>query len=90
MLSDGSWIAVLDSMAQADGDARVARALADSLSTRYGVRVLVIDSSRYPGLNPGWWAVVLVGFDSNKEARAACASVGRTPGDACYGREITG
>ncbi len=90
MLPAGSWVAVLDSMAKADGDARAARALADSLSTRYGVRVLVIDSSRYSGLNPGWWAVVLTGFTSNKQARAACSSVGRTPGDACYGREITG
>lgn len=86
----GGWVAVLDSISQTDGQFGEARSLADSLTSKYGVQVYVIDSSNYTGLNPGWWAVVLIGFDSNAEARAACASVGRKPSGACYGRKITG
>jgi hypothetical protein len=86
----GQWIIVLDSISQTDGQFSEARSLADSLYGQYGVQVYVIDSSGYAGLNPGWWAVVLIGFSSNEEARAACSTVGRTPGDACYGRKIKG
>lgn len=86
----GGWITVLDSIPQDDGGLNRARSVANDLHQRYGVDVYVIDSGRYKGLNPGWWAVVMVGFDSNAEARAACATVGRSPSGTCYGRQVKG
>lgn len=86
----GGWITVLDSIPQDDGGLNRARSVANDLHRRYGVDIYVIDSGRYKGLNPGWWAVVMVGFGSNAEARAACATVGRSPSGTCYGRQVKG
>lgn len=86
----GSWVAVLDSFEQSESDISEARGLANRISTKYGVQVSVLDSGDYSGLNSGYWAVVLTGFSSNEQARAACSSVGREPSGACYGRHIAG
>jgi hypothetical protein len=85
----GTWITVLASIEQTDAGLSRARSIADELHETYGVEVYVIDSDQYPGLNAGWWVVVLVGSDSNAQARAACSTVGRAPGGSCYGRLIT-
>lgn len=82
------WIAVLESIPQRGGKLSHARSLANALHQKYGVDIYVIDSGDYEGLNPGWWAVVMIGFDSNAEARAACSSVGRSPSGSCYGRRV--
>lgn len=87
---DGGWITVLESVAQKEGGLGRARAMADELHRQYGVDLYVIDSGHYKGLNPGWWAVVMVGFDSNQAARVACSSVGRSPSGSCYGRKVKG
>jgi hypothetical protein len=84
----GTWITVLASIEQTDAGLIRARSIADELHETYGVDVYVIDSHQYQGLNAGWWVVVLVGSDSNAQARSACSTVGRAPGGSCYGRLI--
>ena len=84
------WITVLESVPQNTGELSHARDLANHLHQQYGVEVFVIDSGDYRGLNPGWWAVVLIGFDTNAEARTACSLVGRSPSGSCYGRQVKG
>lgn len=86
----GSWVTVLDSVSQSDGSLVEARAVANLVSAQYGATVYVVNSGSYPGLNSGYWAVVMIGYSSNEQARAACSQVGRVPGDDCYGRKITG
>lgn len=89
-VSPGSWVTVLDSVSQNAGTLAEARTIASSLSSQYGVTVYVVDSGSYPGLNPGYWAVLMTGYSSNEQARASCSQVGRVPGDDCYGRKIRG
>jgi hypothetical protein len=86
----GRWVAVLDSKDKTDTTLAEARAQAAQIAGAWGVPVDVFDSSTRPGMRPGYWALVLASFDSNEAARAACASVGRVPSDACSGRQITG
>jgi hypothetical protein len=84
-----TWVAVLDSVPKPT-DIGVARTTANSIDQKYGISPSVIDSDSYGGLNPGYWVVVLTGYSSESEARAACTEVGRAPGNGCYGRHITG
>lgn len=84
------WITVLESIPQSGGELSHARSVANNLHQQYGADIYVIDSGDYKGLNSGWWAVVMIGFDTNAEARAACSSVGRSPSGSCYGRRVKG
>ncbi|MBK9696156.1 MAG: hypothetical protein IPO80_01725 [Propionibacteriaceae bacterium] len=88
-LAPGSWVTVLESISK-DNDISVAREQAEAIDEEWGVDVDVLDSDVTPGLNPGWWAVVMTGFDSQGAAQEACAGVGRDNGGACYARRITG
>lgn len=86
-LPSGSWLAVLESLPQAEQTESMAQAQATSLSTGAG-SVVVVDSTAIPGLNPGYWALSLIGFSSSVEARDACARVQRSPGPSCYDRQV--
>ena len=86
-LPSGSWLTVLNSLPQAEKSEAEAQAEADAL-TSGSAQVVVVDSSAIPGLNGGYWAVSMVGFSNNDEARAACGRVGRSPGSTCYSRQV--
>ena len=80
----------MESLNKADVTLGEGLAQARRLSEKWNVSVYVLDSSATPGLHPGYWTLSLMSFSSNADARAACSWVGRSPGDTCYGREITG
>lgn len=83
----GKWVLVLESLPQASTTLPQADAQAQRLSTE-DRSVLVIDSSATPGLNAGYWALVLMPFETRARAAAACADMGRALGGACYPRHI--
>ncbi len=80
----GSYVLVLDSLPKSRY----------SLESAYGTArriggATVIDSSKTPGLNSGYWAVIDDGYYwSQSAAKAACAQHGRGVGGACYPRRI--
>ena len=88
-LEPGSWVTVLASISK-DEPLGVARQQADGIAAEWDVELSVVDTDQTPGLNGGWWAVVMTGFGTGAEARDACSRVGRDVGGSCYGRQITG
>ena len=84
---EGSWVTVLASLDQDETTLAKARARARGLSTSEA-SVHVLDSTATPGLNPGYWALVLMPYASRTKAVAACATVGRSAGGTCYPRLI--
>lgn len=84
---DGAWVTVLASLDQDKTALAKARSRATRLSTSK-VRVYVLDSTNTPGLNPGYWALVLMPFPTRAKAAAACATVDRSVGGTCYPRLI--
>lgn len=83
----GKWVLVLESLPQARTTLKEANAQARRLSTEQR-SVLVIDSSATPGLNSGYWALVLLPFETRVQAASACADMGREVGGSCYPRHI--
>lgn len=84
---DGAWVTVLASLDQDKTALAKARARAARLSTSK-VRVYVLDSTATRGLNPGYWALVLMPFSTRAKAAAACTRVDRSVGNTCYPRLI--
>lgn len=83
-LPRGSYLLVLESYPKSTHSMSSASAKAASLG-----RATVIDSSRVPGLNAGYWAVVHDSyFMSKSQAQAACSSYGRSVGGPCYARKV--
>lgn len=86
------WITMLYSLpkgeytlAQADGEAA-----AIARSQNIDQRVRLLDSDQSEHMNPGYWAIVVIGFDTRAEAIAMCDTFGIRRGD-CYPRQpITG
>ena len=82
-LPSGSYVLVLESFPKSKYSVGTARAKAA------GLGATVIDSSRVPGLNSGFWAVIHSRYFWNKsEAQATCSSYGRSVGGPCYARKI--
>lgn len=86
-LRPNSWLVLLASLSQSDYTAAQALAQAADLDGGSG-SVAVVDSSKIPGLAPGYWAIAQVGFTSKAEAAAGCAAVGRPVGDTCIVRQV--
>ncbi len=84
---DGAWVTVLASLNQDEVTLAKAGARARKLSTSKA-KVYVLDSTRTPGLNPGYWALVLMPFPTRAKAAAACSAVDRSVGGTCYPRLI--
>lgn len=86
-LPAGSWITVLDSLEKDRRTEADAWAMANGLS-RPTADVVVVDSDAIPGLNPGYWAIAVIGSTSRAEATDSCAVLGRPVGGSCYPREV--
>lgn len=84
---DGAWVTVLASLNQDEVTLAKAGARARKLSTSKA-KVYVLDSTKTPGLNPGYWALVLMPFPTRAKAAAACSAVDRSVGGTCYPRLI--
>lgn len=83
----GKWVLVLESLSKEHTELSEADGRARQLSTDTRV-VQVLDSSSADGLNPGYWALVLMPFDTRSRAARACSEVGREVGGTCYPRHI--
>ncbi len=82
----GEWILVLESLDVGTYTLRQAVSRASELGP-----VVVVDSSRMPGLRPGYWAVVSsTSYPSRKAAASHCGDHGRKASGACYPRLVTG
>jgi hypothetical protein len=78
-------IASKDQVAFTEADARV---IADEATTAGVVQTGVLDSSAYPSLNPGYWAVYSGPYETKDEAEQAAATI-RTQGyPEAYAREV--
>ena len=85
----GTWITVLDSLPQGSVSAEQAIARAAELS-QPDHTAIVIDTSRFEGLNRNYWAVVIPGAESRAASNAVCEAIGLPVGNNCYPREIKG
>lgn len=82
--STGTWIAVLESLPKSEFTQAEALAKASSMSSLLSVA----DIDATPGLNGGYWAIVVLDQPSRAAAASACTRVGREVGPLCYPREI--
>lgn len=85
----GTWVTVLDSLPQGSVSAEQAIARAAELS-QPDHTAIVIDTSRFEGLNRNYWAVVIPGAESRAASNAVCKAIGLPVGNNCYPREIKG
>ena len=86
-LSSGSWITVIESLPKSEYQAGSAAKHAEAFSWA-PEKVVVVDTDRVGGLNPGYWAVSVVGFSTRLDAREACSHLGLEVGPSCYPRLI--
>lgn len=86
-LASDSYLTVLDSLGKRDVTLEQAQKKADKLS-KGGLKVVVIDTSEFPSLNSGYWALVVTDAKSSSEARKRCEKLGRPFGNDCYTRHI--
>ncbi|MFD2623755.1 hypothetical protein [Streptomyces chumphonensis] len=85
----GTWIAQLHSEPVSSGTAERDRRLAELRATVPEARVLLSDD--HASLNPGYWVLYAPGpFTDGRDAVAYCADRGRTTGDSCVGRYLSG
>lgn len=87
-LPAGSWVTVLDSLAQSGTTPEQALARAAELS-HPDHQAIVIDTNAFPNLNPGYYAVVVPGQASRADSNAVCEAIGIPLGNNCYPRQIT-
>lgn len=88
VLPAGSWITVLDSLPKNQRTEADAWSAANSLSSA-SAQVVVVDTDAINGLNPGYWAVAIIGSSSRAEATNLCALFGRPVGGTCYPRQVS-
>ncbi len=85
----GTWIAQLHSEPVSSGAAERDRRLAELRAAVPEAQVLLSDD--YASLNPGYWVLYAPGpFTDGRDAVAYCADRGRTTGDSCVGRYLSG
>ena len=84
----GSWVTVLDSIPKNNMSRASARARAATLERSGAPKPFVLDSSQTPGLNSGYWAIVVGHYATESAARSACGQLGRPVGGSCYPRQI--
>lgn len=88
-LPTGSWVTVLDSLAQSGTTPERALERAAELS-KPGYQAVPLDTNAFAGLNAGYYAIVIPGQGSRNDSYAVCDAIGTPRGDHCYPREIKG
>lgn len=84
-----AWAVIIASKDQAQFAESDARAIADEAAAAGVLQTGVLDSSAYPSLNPGYWAVYSGPYETQAEAEQAAANI-RTQGyPEAYAREVT-
>lgn len=84
-----AWAVIIASKDQAQFAEADARVIADEAAAAGVLQTGVLDSSAYPSLNPGYWAVYSGPYDTEDEAEQAAANI-RTQGyPEAYAREVT-
>ena len=84
VVTDSTWVLVLESYEQDRYSLDYARARAAEISPG----TLVLDSSATVGMNSGYWAVVYGSWSNKEAARDSCYQVGRSAGGTCYPRHL--
>lgn len=84
-----AWAVIIASKDQTQFGEADARAIADQAAAAGVLQTGVLDSSAYPSLNPGYWAVYSGPYTTKEEAEQAAAGI-RTQGyPEAYAREVT-
>ena len=84
-----AWAVIIASKDQAQFTEADARVIADEATAAGVLQTGVLDSSAYPSLNPGYWAVYSGPYTTKDEAEQAAANI-RTQGyPEAYAREVT-
>ena len=82
------WAVILASKSQAQFQETDAQAIADQAATAGVPMTGVLDSSQFPSLNPGYWAVFSGPYSTKAEAQAAATTIqGQGYADA-YARQV--
>jgi hypothetical protein len=82
------WAVILASKSQSSFQQADAQAIADQAATA-GVQMTgVLDSSQYPSLNPGYWAVFSGPYSTKAEAQAAATTIQGQGYPDAYARQV--
>ena len=82
------WAVILASKSQSQFQQSDAQAIADQASSAGMQMVGVLDSSQFPSLNPGYWAVFSGPYATRAEAEAAATSIQGQGYPDAYPREV--
>lgn len=82
------WAVILASKSQSQFQESDARTIADEASAAGVQNVGVLDSSQFPSLNPGYWAVFSGPYTTKDEAQAAAATIQGQGYPEAYPREV--
>ena len=82
------WAVILASKSQSQFQESDAQTIADQASSAGVQMVGVLDSSQFPSLNPGYWAVFSGPYASKDEAQAAATTIQGQGYPEAYPREV--
>jgi len=82
------WAVILASKSQAQFQETDAQAIADQAATAGVPMTGVLDSSQFPSLNPGYWAVFSGPYSTKAEAQAAATTIQGQGYPDAYARQV--